>query len=182
MHLNCCCFVSHKLACEQDFWNILVMVSHRVARLLSPSVPPRRFSFLPGSLSLSHTLWWSKSHVYNKSPSKDSSYFQSCSQDFPGGLDGKESACNAGDLGSVSGLEDPLEKEMTTHSSILAWEIPQTEEPWGLQSMGSQRIGHNWATNTHSQSNILCRQSMTSKKVSLVSYPLWRELSTLTNV
>ena len=47
------------------------------------------------------------------------------------------------DLGSVSGLEDPLEKEMTTHPSILAWEIPQTEEPWGLQSMGSQRIGHN---------------------------------------
>ena len=35
--------------------------------------------------------------------------------------------------------EDPLEKEMATHSSILAWEIPQTEEPCGLQSMGSQR-------------------------------------------
>ena len=39
--------------------------------------------------------------------------------------------------------EDPLEKEMTTHSSILAWEIPWTEEPGGLQSMGSQRVGHN---------------------------------------
>ena len=38
--------------------------------------------------------------------------------------------------------EDPLEKEMATHSSILAWEIPWTEEPSGLQSMGSQRIGH----------------------------------------
>ena len=44
------------------------------------------------------------------------------------------------------GLEDPLEKEMATHSSILAWEIPWTEEPCGLQSMGLQRVGHDWAT------------------------------------
>ena len=40
------------------------------------------------------------------------------------------------------GWEDPLEKGMTTHSSILAWRIPWTEEPGGLQSMGSQRAGH----------------------------------------
>ena len=40
------------------------------------------------------------------------------------------------------GGEDPLEKEMATHSSILAWKIPWTEEPGGLQSMGSQRVGH----------------------------------------
>ena len=40
------------------------------------------------------------------------------------------------------GQEDPLEKEIATHSSILAWKIPQTEEPGGLQSMGSQRVGH----------------------------------------
>ena len=39
--------------------------------------------------------------------------------------------------------EDPLEKEMTTHSSMLAWGIPWTEEPGGLQAMGSQRVGHN---------------------------------------
>ena len=38
--------------------------------------------------------------------------------------------------------EDPLEKEIATHSSILAWRIPWTEEPGGLQSMGSQRVGH----------------------------------------
>ena len=43
-------------------------------------------------------------------------------------------------------LEDPTEKEMATHSSILAWEIPQTEEPGGLQSKGSKRIRHDWAT------------------------------------
>ena len=99
---------------------------------------------------------------------------------------GKESACNAGDLGLIPGLgrspgegigyplqyswaslvaqlvknlpamwetwvrslgwEDPLEKEMAIHSSILAWRIPWTEEPGGLQSMGLQRVGHDWTT------------------------------------
>ena len=44
------------------------------------------------------------------------------------------------------GREDPLEKEMATYSSILAWKIPWTEEAGRLQSMGSQRVGHNWAT------------------------------------
>ena len=44
------------------------------------------------------------------------------------------------------GQEDPLEKEMATHSSILAWRIPWTKEPGGLQSTGSQRVGHDWAT------------------------------------
>ena len=41
------------------------------------------------------------------------------------------------------GQEDPLEKEMATHSSILAWKIPWTEEPGRLQTVGSQRVGHN---------------------------------------
>ena len=41
------------------------------------------------------------------------------------------------------GWEDPLEKEMTTHSSFLVWKMPWKEEPGGLQSMGSQRVGHN---------------------------------------
>ena len=44
--------------------------------------------------------------------------------------------------------EDPLEKEMATHSSILAWRTPWTEKPGGLQSMGSQRLGHDWVTST----------------------------------
>ena len=46
------------------------------------------------------------------------------------------------------GLEDPLEKGMVTHSSILAWRIPWTEEPGRIQSMGLQRVGHDWVTNT----------------------------------
>ena len=45
--------------------------------------------------------------------------------------------------------EDPLEKEMATHSSILAWTIPWMEKPGRLQSMGSQRVGHDWATSLH---------------------------------
>ena len=51
---------------------------------------------------------------------------------FPDGSDGKESACNTGDLGSIPGL-----------GSILAWRIPWTEEPDGLQSMGFQTVGYN---------------------------------------
>ena len=49
----------------------------------------------------------------------------------------KNIPANAGNAGSISGSERPLEKEMATHSSILAWEIPWTEEPGGIQSMGS---------------------------------------------
>ena len=66
--------------------------------------------------------------------------------DFPGGSDGKASAYNVGDPWEIPsrslGWEDLLEKEMATHSSILAWKILWTEEPGGLQSMGSQRVGH----------------------------------------
>ena len=47
------------------------------------------------------------------------------------------------------GQEDPLEKEMATHSSILAWRIPWTEKPGGLQAMRSQRVRHDWGTNTY---------------------------------
>ena len=57
---------------------------------------------------------------------------------FLGGSDGKEPACNARDLV----WDDLLEKPMDTYSSILAWRIPWTEEPGRLQSIGSQRVGH----------------------------------------
>jgi len=65
---------------------------------------------------------------------------------FPGGSEVKASAWNVGDMDSIqedSIQEDPLEKEMATHSSTLAWRIPWREEPGRLQSMGSQRVGHN---------------------------------------
>ena len=50
--------------------------------------------------------------------------------------------------GQSLGGEDPLEEEMATHFNIFSWRIPWTEEPGGLQSMGLQRIRHDWATNS----------------------------------
>ena len=64
---------------------------------------------------------------------------------FPGGSVVKNLPANAGDARDLGG-EDPLEEEMATHSSIPAWEIPWREEPGGLQSMGSQKVGHYLAT------------------------------------
>ena len=61
---------------------------------------------------------------------------------FPGGSDRKASACNAGDPGLIPGLRKALEKEMATHSSILAWRIPWMEEPGRLLPTGSQKVGH----------------------------------------
>ena len=63
-------------------------------------------------------------------------------QGFSGGPAVKSPAASAGAVGSIPGTGNSLEKEMATHSSILAWEVPQTEEPGGLQSVGLQRVGH----------------------------------------
>ena len=67
------------------------------------------------------------------------------SRGFPGGLQWHLPPMWETRVRSL-GREDPLEKEMVTHSSILAWRIPWTEEPGGLQSTGLQRVGHDWAT------------------------------------
>ena len=64
---------------------------------------------------------------------------------FTGGVSGKEPTCQCRRHETwvqSLGWEDPLEEETATRSSILAWEIPWTEEPGGLQSMGSQRVRH----------------------------------------
>ena len=65
---------------------------------------------------------------------------------FPGGTRGKEPPVNARDIRDVGLIpgsqEDPLEEGMTTHSSILPWRIPWTEEPGGLQAIWSQRVRH----------------------------------------
>ena len=66
----------------------------------------------------------------------------------PGGSAVKESACSVGDardMGSIPGLGRSPEQEMATHYSILAWKISWTGEPGGLQSLGSQRFGHDWS-------------------------------------
>ena len=58
------------------------------------------------------------------------------------------------------GQEDPLEKEMATHSSTLAWKIPWMEEPGRLQSMGSQRVGHNRVTSLSLFLSLLLRTDL----------------------
>ena len=72
--------------------------------------------------------------------SSSSLYLVYISWGLPKWLSGKESTCNAGDMGSILGQEDLLEKEMATYCSILAWKVPWTEEPGGLQSMRSQEL------------------------------------------
>ena len=63
-----------------------------------------------------------------------------CSEGFPCSSESKESTCNVGDGVQYLDRDDPLEKGMATHSSVLAWESLWTEEPGGPQFMGSQRI------------------------------------------
>ena len=74
---------------------------------------------------------------------------------FPGGSVVKNPPASAGDVGLLPGLGRPPEKEMATHSSILAWKSPWTGEPGGLQPAGSQRAGHD-GTCTHTHKALRC--------------------------
>ena len=65
----------------------------------------------------------------------------------------KNPPANAGDI--ILGPKDPLDEGMATHSSILAWRNPWTEEPGGLQSMGSQRVGHNLSDLAHAHTMLV---------------------------
>ena len=81
---------------------------------------------------------------------------------FCGGSNDKESACNAGDPGSIAGLGISPGEENGNSLQFLAWKISQTEGPGGLQPMGLQRVGHDWATNTHTHIHtqpFLCRKA-----------------------
>ena len=119
------------------------------------------------------------------------------------GSAGKESTCNEGDLSSIPGVgiateeeigyplqyswaslgqEDPLEKGTATHSSIMACRISRTEEPGRLQSMGLQRVGHNWVTFTFTLASLragwascglTCVSSVVSGVVRKLSDPFW---------
>ena len=89
----------------------------------------------PGIKPRSPTLW------------ADALISEPAGKPLPGGTVVKNLPAYAGDAKKrwvrSLGQEDPLDEEMATHSRILAWKIPWTEEPGGLQSMGSKRIGHN---------------------------------------
>ena len=130
-HMGCCCLVAK--SCLTLLWPH----GQEPARLLHPWDFPGKNTemgchFLLQRIFLTQRLKLSLWHW------------------FPWWLSGKESACLSGDSDSIPRLKkglSSLEKEMATHSSILTWNIPWTEEPGGLQSMGSQRVGHDLATN-----------------------------------
>ena len=92
---------------------------------------------------------------------------------FPGGTSGKESAfhCRRHMRYGFSSRDRkiPWRKKMTTHSSILIWKIPWTEEPGGLQSMGSQRVGHDWVTE-HTHGAILELEKILEQILNICAY------------
>ena len=92
---------------------------------------------------------------------------------LPRWLNGKESTCHAGDMGSIPGSGDPLEEEMVTQSSILAWRIPWTEEPGGLQSMGSQRIRHDLAIKQYDQNPHFRKVNFGIQFRTIFPFPSW---------
>ena len=73
------------------------------------------------------------------------------------------------------GQEDPLEKEMATHSSILAWEIPWTEEPAGLQAMGSQRVRHGLVTEQQQSTVAPCYSALWDVRLSSGTFMCFRK-------
>ena len=89
----------------------------------------------PPSMGFSRQEYWSGVFFTSKKV-----LIMNLSRGFPGGSEVKVSASSARDRVRSLGREDPLEKEMATHSSILVWKTPGMEEPGGLQSMGSQRV------------------------------------------
>ena len=100
------------------------------------------------------------------------------------GIRGKESTCSAGDLALIPGWEEPLEKGMAPYPKSLAWRIPWTEEPGRLQSMGSQRVGHDlhflnilavfWIVYSVSHCGFNMHFSWLLMKLSTVSYVCWQ--------
>ena len=100
---------------------------------------------------------------------------------FPCGPDSKPSVYKVGDRGSIPSCEDPLEKEMAIHSRTIAWKIPWTEEPGRLQSMGSQKIGHDWVTSLSLslsetrkiQYLLSLRNTVLCIDVSILSFKFW---------
>ena len=90
---------------------------------------------------------------------------------FPGGSYDKESACNAGDMGSIPGSERSLEKGMATRFSVLVWRIPWTDEPDGLQSWGLKESDMTEQLTLHTS----CLTS--SSRISSIFLFLWGDLN-----
>ena len=109
--------------------------------------------FLPGE-SHGQRAWWAGVHRTTKGwtrPKRLSTHALEATQSFQAALVVKNPPANAGDraAGLTTGWGRSQEEGMATHSSILAWRSPWTEEPHGLQSMGLQRVGHTYPPHTH---------------------------------
>ena len=96
---------------------------------------PFAFNTLEGWTGRTHTCGQRPDYRFSYSKLSASVKHSRLSLDFPGGSDGKESTCNAGDLGSILGLGRSLGEGMVTHSSILAWRIPWLYSPWGHKEL-----------------------------------------------
>ena len=102
----------------------------------------RNVSHFHGILQLLLPTWLHL--MFTETAEGDKNYYVHFTDgNFPGGSDGKASAYNAEDLGSIPGLGRSSGEGNSTHSSTLAWKIPWMEECGRLQSMGSQRVRHN---------------------------------------
>ena len=93
-----------------------------------------------------HTSWQHTCVLYKLSAEEEIIPLYNTPQGFPIGSGVKNSAANAGDSGLIYNWDDPLEKEMAAHSSILTWKMLWTEEPGGLESIGSQK-SQTWINN-----------------------------------
>ena len=103
---------------------------------------------MPTSLPLQLDLWWKKLAWPGTLSFNSPEYLTNCQTESKPLAQTVNLPARQGTRVWSLCWEDPLEKGMATHSSILVWRIPWTEEPGGIQSMGSQRIGHDWETNT----------------------------------
>ena len=122
---------------RQEYWNGLAFPSPEI--LPDPRIEPRSPTLQVNSLPLSHQSVF----VAQSCPTLCDPMDCSLLMGFYGGSVVKNPPAMQEMPIQSLGWEDPLEKEMATHSSILAWEIPWTEKTGGLQSMGSQKVRHN---------------------------------------
>ena len=136
---QCCPFSSRDQSSIYQIDRFICLLRDENQELILRLLIPTHYHKIQSSLSHSHCITLDNfsmcSHLFN-----------SRMLVLPGGSVVKNLLANAGDVGSIPGWEDPLEKEMETHFSMLAWEIPWTEEPGRLYSMGLQRVRHSSVT------------------------------------
>ena len=151
---------SRSMCCDSFRWSVKGLSQH-IHESILPKVPPSRLPHNTEQRPLCCSGRPYRWPIFNIAvctvawmplmPSGRCGAGKALSWGFPGGsmvknLPAKQETLMAG-VGSL-GQEDPLEEEMATHSSILAWKIPWTEEPGGLQSVGWQRVGLGWVQAT----------------------------------